>query len=78
MSLLFGNMGVLSHRRMLQVYRDLEIERAKLINENSRLRQEVQSLRGDSDLLERLARERLGMSRPGETIYRFYKKPRPD
>ena len=67
-------MGVLSHRRMLLVYRDLEVERDTLTAENQQLRQEVQALRGDPDTLERLARERLGMSRRGETVYRFYKK----
>lgn len=75
LSMLFGTMGILSHRRMLVVYRDLEAERQTLTSENQQLRQDVQALRADPATLERLARERLGMSRPGETVYRFYKTP---
>lgn len=44
--------------------RALEMERA-----NRMYRDEIRALRTDPDAVERLARERLDMARPGETVY---------
>lgn len=46
-------------------------ELARLRSENDSLRAWVDSLENDSATLERLARERFGMIRPGEVLYRF-------
>jgi cell division protein FtsB len=74
LSLLFSDMGLLKHRTMLQFRRQLREEQVSLTEENERLRQEIEALRSDPAAIERTARERLGMARPGETVYRFYKK----
>ena len=59
-------------------YRALRAEQADLAAQNDRLRREVrdlqrqvESLRTDPDAVERLARDELGMVRPGEVIFQF-------
>jgi cell division protein FtsB len=47
----------------------LHAEIAKLDADNARLRSEIDSVRKSSYAIERIAREDLGMSRKGETIY---------
>jgi len=55
--------------RQLRVQRDeLDREVAELTRSNAELRQELQALRDDPETLERLAREKAGMRRPGEEI----------
>jgi cell division protein FtsB len=39
--------------------------------ENSKLSQEIQRLRGDIGYLEKIAREELGLVRPGEIVIEF-------
>lgn len=73
-SLLLGDMGVVKHWTMIQVAQNLEVEREMITRENHRLRHEIESLRSDPVTIERTARERLGMIRPGEIIYRFYER----
>lgn len=50
--------------------RVLEMERA-----NRARRDQIRALRTDPDAIERLARERLDMARPGETLYLLPPKP---
>jgi len=54
-----------SRKRVLR----LEQEIQKLQTENVRLASEIESLRKSTFAIERIAREDLGMSKPGETIY---------
>jgi cell division protein FtsB len=66
----FGNRGLLTRFR-LEMQRDrlheqLYSERAS----GDSLRLEIARHRDDSATIERIARERFGMVRPGETIYR--------
>lgn len=57
--------------RVAQEKHRLEAAIDRLSAEVESLRTELVRLREDTLLLERLARERLGMKRPGEIIYRF-------
>lgn len=41
----------------------------RLQNENARLRAEIESVKKSSYAIERIAREDLGMSKPGEVVY---------
>jgi cell division protein FtsB len=53
---------------------ELEQERTRLTavqDEVERLRARVDSLENDSATIERIAREKWGMIRPGERLYRF-------
>lgn len=48
---------------------NLHAEITALETENARLRDEIESVKKSSYAIERIAREDLGMSRPGETVY---------
>jgi cell division protein FtsB len=53
---------------------ELDLERQRLVDvqaEVERLRARVDSLENDSATVERIAREKWGMIRPGEKLYRF-------
>jgi cell division protein FtsB len=70
-AVVFGSRGLL-HLRALSAEQD-ELGRriASLLHENEQLRERIHHLRTDDRTLERLAREQLGFTRPGEVIYRF-------
>lgn len=66
----FGNRGLISRMR-LELKHDAALE--QLYHERrmgDSLRAEIARFQRDPGTLERLARERFGMARPGETIYR--------
>ena len=66
---LFGDRGMLqlfAQRRKAEL---LQRELMELREENLRLGAEIHSLRGDPRAIERIAREELGLARPGETVF---------
>jgi cell division protein FtsB len=73
---LFGDRGIVhlvsQRERAAASARQLEELRA----ENGRLAGEILALRTDPRAIERLAREELGLSRPGETVF-LIREPRP-
>ena len=66
---LFGDRGILQlmaqRQRSLELAREIEDIRA----ENLRLAAEIHALRTDPHAIERIAREQLGLARPGETVF---------
>ena len=48
---------------------ELHADITRLENENARLRAEIESVKKSSYAIERIAREDLGMSKTGETVY---------
>ena len=72
---LFGDRGILQlvdqKERAAKLAQELEDLRA----ENLRLAAEIQSLRTDARAIERLAREELGLARPGETVFLIRDEP---
>jgi len=66
---LFGDRGILQlvdqKERAARLAQELEELRA----ENLRLAGEIQALRMDPRAIERIAREELGLARPGETVF---------
>jgi len=66
---LFGDRGLLhlmeQRRRAETLARDLD----ELQAENARLAAEIAALRSEPRAIERLAREELGLVRPGETVF---------
>jgi cell division protein FtsB len=59
-------------RRYWRLKRDvetLEARNARLLQDNARLRREVNALRDDVRALERVAREELGYTRPGDLVF---------
>jgi cell division protein FtsB len=66
-----GEYSIFELRRARADRTVLQGELDRLRFENDSLRAWVDSLENDSATLERLARERYGMIRPGEELYRF-------
>ena len=66
---LFGNRGMLQLLEQQQRARRLEAEIDSLRGENARLAGEINALRTEPRAIERLAREQLGLARPGETVF---------
>ena len=73
-SLIFGEMGLIKYFRMKARYDSLTREIAALRHDNARLMKDVRALRSDPDHLERIARDKLGLARPGEIVY-YYGEP---
>ena len=64
----FGDRGVLSLMKSRQEYEALAQEVDLLQAENSRLSDEIQALRSDPLVVEKKAREVLGMAKEGEIV----------
>ena len=62
----FGERGVLGVMEANKNFDELEREVHSIESENERLRREIHALRTDASVIERRAREVLGMARPGE------------
>lgn len=59
------------NERMRKVIRELDDKIVKEEEAGRQLRTSIDALRYDSKAVERLARERLGYAKPGETVIRF-------
>ena len=59
------------NERMRRVVLQLDTQIAKVEENNRQLKISIESLRRDPKAVERLARERLGYAKPGETIIHF-------
>lgn len=66
---LFGDRGILHLMTQRQRAEALHEEIEALRQENLHLYAEIQALRSDPRSVERLAREELGLARPGETVF---------
>jgi cell division protein FtsB len=65
---LFGEGGILGLWKAREAHARLVQEVEALETENARLSAQIRALRSDPLVVERLARETLGMSRPGEIV----------
>jgi cell division protein FtsB len=75
----FGENGVLHLRRLRTEVATLHRDVQTLEAENERLSRALIELRSDPAALERIAREELGLVRPGERVLRFPRSsPPPD
>jgi len=71
---IFGEMGVIKYYRMQAQYNTLTKDIATLKQDNAKLAREVRALKTDADHLEQIARDKLGLARPGEIVY-YYDEP---
>jgi cell division protein FtsB len=74
---LFGDMGLIQGYRQRQLLARLHVEVATLHQVNDRLAADIADLRHDPYRIEQIAREELGLSRPGEILFLF-QEPEPD
>ncbi len=74
---LFGDRGMLHLMAQRRQAADLEREVDALRAENGRLAAEIAALKTDPRAVERLAREELGLARPGETVFVLRPESRP-
>lgn len=70
----FGTHGVLAMRRSEQEARDVRRQIDEINEENRQLEQRVKELKTDPEAIERIAREEMGLARPGEYIFRVEPK----
>jgi cell division protein FtsB len=66
---LIGEKGLIESMRARRQYRDVAASLESLRRENGRLRDSVRRLRDDPGAIESLAREQLGLIRPGEVLF---------
>jgi cell division protein FtsB len=74
---LFGDRGILQLLAERKKVEDLRRQLDELRGENARLAAEIAALRRDPAAIERIAREQLGLVRPGETVFLIREEPRP-
>lgn len=72
LSLLFGEMGLLKFIKMKQTHSRIREENHALREENEDLSRRIEMLKTDSDTIEQIARDRLGLAKEGDLIYEFY------
>jgi cell division protein FtsB len=73
-SFIFGEMGLVKYYRMKAQYNSLTKEISSLEQDNAKLLREVHALKTDPDRMEQIARDKLGLARPGEIVY-YYSGP---
>lgn len=72
---IFGTHGVLAMRRSQKEAMQIQQEIKRLDEENRVLQEHVKALKTDPVAIERIAREEMGLARPGELIFKVPAKP---
>jgi cell division protein FtsB len=72
--LLFGNHGIVQRIRLQNQKAELEMKIQQAGAETKQLQAESKALDGDKKAIEKVAREKYGMARDGETVYKVRKK----
>jgi cell division protein FtsB len=70
----FGTHGVLAMRRSEREAANVQKEINQLNQENQKLQDRVKDLKSDPATIERIAREEMGLARPGEYIFKIQPK----
>jgi cell division protein FtsB len=68
---IFGTHGFIAMRRTQKEIEQIREEIGRINNENKSLADQVNSLKTDPKAIERVAREEMGLARPGELIYKL-------
>ncbi|MGD1211430.1 MAG: septum formation initiator family protein [Candidatus Acidiferrales bacterium] len=71
----FGTHGVLAMRRSQKEASEVRKEIDQINEENRRLQERVKALKTDPEAIEHIAREEMGLARPGEYIFKIPPKP---
>ncbi len=68
---IFGTHGYLAMRRTQQEINKVKADIEQLNKENVQLEEEVKELKSDPHKIEKIARDELGLARPGEVIIKI-------
>lgn len=68
---IFGAHGLLAMRREKNKINQVQTDNQSLDQENQDLSQHIQKLKTDPSAIEKIARDRMGLARPGELIFRM-------
>lgn len=71
----FGTHGLIAMRRSQQEAARVQKEINQLNQENRQMQERVKALKSDPQAIERIAREEMGLARPGEYIFKIQPKP---
>jgi cell division protein FtsB len=74
---IFGAHGFIAMRRTQKEIQQIRQQIGKLNDENKSLNEQVTSLKTDPKAIERIAREEMGLARPGEMIYKIPESAKP-
>ncbi len=65
---IFGERGLMESMRARRAYTSASQDLERVRQENARLRDQIRRLRSDPSTIEAVAREELGLARPGEIV----------
>ena len=71
----FGAHGLMAMHRSKTQMRNVQAQIDQLDKENQELQQKIHQLRTDPSAIEKIARDRMGLARPGEFIFQMPAKP---
>ena len=74
---IFGTHGFIAMRRTQKEIEEIRQQIGKINTENKSLSDQVNSLKTDPKAIERIAREEMGLARPGELIYKIPDSSKP-
>jgi cell division protein FtsB len=74
---IFGAHGFIAMRRTQKEIADIKDQIGRINTENKSLSEQVTSLKSDPKAIERIAREEMGLARPGELIYKLPDSAKP-
>jgi cell division protein FtsB len=72
----FGPHGFIAMRRTQKEIEQIREQIGKMNDQNKSLTEEVNSLKTDPKSIERIAREEMGLARPGEMIFKLPDSPK--
>jgi cell division protein FtsB len=75
---IFGTHGFLAMRRTQLEIEQIREQIGKVNEENKSLTEQVNALKSDPKSIERIAREEMGLARPGELIFKLPDTAKPD
>jgi cell division protein FtsB len=73
---IFGTHGFLAMRRTQKEIEQIHDQIVKVNEQNKALTDQVSSLKSDPKSIERIAREEMGLARPGEMIFKIPDSPK--
>lgn len=76
LSTVYGKHGLVHLQQMRADYQQIARSVTQMQHDNARMQVRIQHLESDPHYIEKLARERLGLAKPGEIVYRFDTPPK--